>query len=272
MPFQFCTVVAVCSTKGDWIDKLKCQMRKYGEVKKTQLKQTHNDFRLLITYSTPTAAQQALTKCEYPNVTLRPWHSQQFTLRIEWERRERGPFAHLSFDSPMHCNYAYERLRCGLLLGQRIKVRPDKHSHSKLFLSGRQLCNIDSDILRNGIDFYIQEEFNFNLRMGYKKYTEQNIIETALDVYREDESDHEYLSDSEEERNIDQTQHLTLHKCLTEKLKDVIAQYVPRGTYSLKFDIPYQKAIFYRAYVTFDDPDEGYRVLYSDLKHETIGG
>ena len=268
MPFQFRTVVAVCSNEGEWIDKLKRQMTKYGEVKKTQVKQTRNDFRLLVTYSTPTAAQRALTECKYPKVTLRPWHGQQFTLSIQWERRERGPFAHLSFDSPMHCIDAYTRLRC--FLG--IKIRPDRDSQSKLFLTGRELCSIDRDNLRDRIGCCIRGDFHFNLKMGYKRYSEQNQIENALDYScdsSEDELDHD---NDREESNIHQIRPQTLHECLRRELEDVVAQYAQHGTYSLTFDIPNQQAIFYRAFVTFDDPDEGYRVLYSDLKHESIGG
>ena len=43
-----------------------------------------------------------------------------------------------------------------------------------------------------------------------------------------------------------------------------------QGTFRVNFVIPREWDIRFRAYVTFDDPDEGYKLLYSDLDQECI--
>ena len=264
LPFYFRTVVAVSSNRGEWVDRLKNQMKTYGRVEKMQQKQCNNDFRLIVTYCTSDAAQRAMSKCQYPSVSLRPWRSQQFTLKILWERRQRGSFAFLSFDSQQHCEYAHGRLT---ILTSGIKVSPDKYSpHSKLFLSGRALCNIDEDYLRNEILRCVGGHIHFHLKMGYKKYVEQNAIYLHSDESDSSSDEDKHHSRSDGESNNESNPQEYLNK----ELMDIITKHTKPGTYSMKFETPHQQAIFFKAYVTFDDPNEGYRVLNSDIKYEYI--
>ena len=266
LPFYFRTVVAVSSNKGEWLDRLKHQMQTYGKVEKMQEKQCNNDFRLIVTYCTSDAAQRAMSKCKYPSVSLRPWRSQQFTLKIQWERRQRGPFAFLSFDSQQHCDCAHGKLTNLARVG--IRVSPDKHSRSKLFLSGNTLCSIDEDNLRNKILHRVGECINFYLKMGYKKYVEQNAKWSNRDKSDSSNDEDEHRSKTEGDSNNESSP----QEYLNEELMDIITNHTKLGTYSLKFETPHQQAIFFKAYVTFDDPNEGYRVLNSDLKKVCIDG
>ena len=229
----------------------------------------------------PLLPHKAMSESKYPNVTLRPWHGQQFTLKIQWERRQRGTFAFISFDNPIHCENAHRRLG-SYIRGRVIKVASDKWSESKLFLSGRELCYIDEDNLRAHLAYCIGEDINFHLKMGYQKYVEQQIVnETEYDneeYYNESDStddklEYEHVNEEDGDyENSHQAYNIMYHDYLEKCLMELTAKYARPGTYSLKFINPKEQAIFFRAYITFDDPDEGYRVLNSELKHEDING
>ena len=252
MPYQFRTVVAVCSNEGDWVNVLKRYMNKYGEVENTQFKKCHNDFRLFVTYSTPVAAQRALSACQYPNVTLRPWHSQQFTLKIRWQRRQRGNFAFLSFDSAMHCRSAFPTVPCAIRherYGQ-INVFQDKQNDEcKLFLTGDILSIMNEDLIRTRIAEYIGDDIHFHLKMGYNKYdpcVASEYLEANAYPHFEEElgggflqlddvyTNHlEYLKEEDEADTARR-----YHKALEEDLKKTISKYAEPGAFSLKFNEP----------------------------------
>ena len=235
MPFQFRTVIAVGSKKEE--DVVKCQLRKYGNVKEMTVMRHPNELRIYITYSSNTAAQQALAEFHHPNVMLRPQNSQQFTLKLQWERRQRGQFAFLSFDSYLDCRDAFSSIHYTL---SGIKVSPERSGLDKLFLSGRELSVCNEEDLKEKIRHNCSRDIAFSLKMGYNKFSEkQDLLRAAEDTEK--------------------------------KITDLVAQYVEPGTYSVKYETPHPQAVFYRAYVTFYDPDNGYKVL-SDFKQEYIDG
>ena len=294
MPYQFRTLVAVCPNNGSWVKEIEQRMGNYGKVEKTRFKQCHKDFRLFITFSDPNAAQRAMSECQYPNVTLRPWQSQQFTVKIEWERRERGAFAHLSFDSPQHCHRAYSSLHFGLRLHSAVKFALDRHSDSKLFLTGKSLQFLSEDVLRNEIAERISADINFHLKMGRQRY-DQSAEEQYLRMSRVDydsvassdeDEEQQYRDSSDDPESADESQHSNgeneaagmevthrrYHEALKVELMAVIANYAKPGTYSMIFPDPKPYAFFFNAYLTFDNPDEGYKVLNSELSREYIDG
>ena len=293
MPYQFRTLVAVCPNNGSWVKEIERRMENYGKVEKTRFKQCHKDFRLFITFSDPNTAQRAISECQYPDVTLRPWQSQQFTVKIEWERRERGAFAHLSFDSQQHCHRAYSSLRFGLRLHSAVKFALDRHSDSKLFLTGRSLQFLSEDVLRNEIAERISADIHFHLKMGRQRY-DQSAEEQYLRMSRvhydslassDEDEEQQYSDSSDDPESADESQHSNgedeavmevthrrYHEALKVELMAVIANYAKPGTYLLKFPDPKPYAFFFNVYLTFDNPDEGYKVLNSGLIREYIDG
>ena len=279
MPFQFCTVVAVCSKESPSVDLLKSELLKYGEVKNTKVIANPKEFRLSVTYSTSNAAQRALTECNIDNVTLRPWKGQQFTLKLQWERRQRGSFAFLAFDSPLHCVEAYQCLLNNMLhCGRRITVRYDKYKQTQLFLSGDILSTCDEDDLRVAIQRYLTPNIKSYLKMGYKKWTRQEHF--YQDYSGEEESDTD--SNSEEDANNDHNSLLDEYeehtstdiykKEMEMMITAVVEKYIKAGRFAVEFIVPKQWDIFFRARVTFNHADEGYKVLHSRLKQEYIDG
>ena len=268
MPFQLRTVIAVGSDECMSLEQVKCQLKKYGEVKTVKyLTKQSKGFRLSVTYSTPAAAQRALAEGHLiPNVTLQPQNSQQFTLKLQWERRQRGPFAFLSFDNNFHCDEAYQEIQFGILYYGKIRVSLDKFNPStQLFLTGDILCTCNETDLKHRIQQIIST--NFFLKMGYEKK------ETAHDFVYERESDSDTDNNAQDSSSEPEAQESeTYRECIEEKLTDLIAKYTELGSYSVKYVIPHESAVFFRAYVAFDDPDEGYKVLYSDLNEEKIDG
>ena len=286
MPYQFRSLVAVSPNDGKWVKEIEHQIRRYGKIEKVQFKQYDKDFRLFITFNDPAAAQRAISEYQYPDVTLRPRHSQQFTVKVQWERRERGNFAFLSFDSPQHCESASHRLLCGLVDGgNKISINPDKEGRKdKLFLIGYNLHQTSEDRLRTLIATRIGENLPFHLRMGYMKYDpkverkylhKRNYAHRPV-LYYEYLEEESLSSDEEslqEEGAVDREDiRKRYHEALRDDLMTIINRYAKPGTYLVKFPEPSPFATFFHTYITFDDPEEGYRVLNSELKLERMDG
>ena len=284
MPYQFRSVIAVCSNEISE-DEVKICLENYGKVKSTKvIRRNVDEFRLSVTYSTASEAKQAMKEFESPVVHLYPHKGQQFTLRLEWQRRERAPHAFLSFDSPQHCEAAFSNL--GFVIQYRvrnrrynIKVSPDKYNkRDKLFLAGDILCYCDEQLLKETIGSYTS--INFSLKMGYRKYTGdypclrpevQKATKTQPAEYCSEDEDSEYSS--EEEDNVSTSSKDDLEqfkKSMEDHIKSIICKYSELGKFHVSLEIPREWDINFRAYVTFDDPDEGYKVMYSDLNEEYI--
>ena len=280
MPYQFRSVIAVCSNEISE-DEVKTCLENYGKVKSTKvIRRNVDEFRLSVTYSMASEAKQAIKEFESPGVHLYPHKGQQFTLRLEWQRRERGPFAFLSFDSPQHCEAAFISLRFGVRChGYPIKVLPDKyHKRDKLFLTGNILCSCDEQLLKETIGSYTST--NFSLKMGHKKYTDdypclrpevKKATKTQAAEYCSEDEDGEYSSEEEEDDVSSSTEDVEAFKqSMEDHIKSIIRKYSELGTFHVNLVTPREVDINFRAYVTFDDPDEGYKVMYSDLNKEYI--
>ena len=238
MPYHFRTVVAQGPHDGKWIEEVKCLLAKYGDMVKQNSKQFDADYRLFVTYQNPADAQRAVSECKYPEVAIRPWKTEQFTLKVEWRRRERGNFAFISFDCPMHVLVAHDRLRWGMIIfGHAVKVRLDRNGEKKLFLSGRNMQTLNENHLREKIDAMLGGTVPFRLTMGYLR------CETSDEQY----------------------------EAYEQELMDIIAEHVDPGTYSVTFPKPEPRYTHFQAYINFDSPEEGYKALNSGLNEEFIG-
>ena len=271
MPYQFRTVIAVCSNVKESPEYITSLMKDYGEVKKMKLiKRDHGEFRLSITYSNASQAQRAIKEFNSSGVHIYPHKGQQFTVRLQWERRQRGTHANLSFDSPQNCDAAFASLHFGVMhLGKRIKVAEDKYSRAKLFLTGEVLSYCDEASLKLELGDRIAT--SFQLKMGYRKYDDhfphhKSEIRKPRVPLNEDDSNDDTASEESDDETLTSEENIDEFRQNTEEyIRDIIAQYAKYGTFSVKFLVPREWDIFFTAFVTFDDPDEGYRVLSSHL-------
>ena len=280
MPHQFCKVAAVCSNEEESPDKITSCLAKYGEVNKSEvIRRQPGYLRLSITFNTSTEAQQAIKEFRSSSVQLYPHKGQQFTLRLQWQRRVRAPHAHLSFDSMQHCDAAFSNFSpYGIIFeGCRIKVSRDKYHQSKLFIAGKTLCCCDETTLKEEIGRYITS--NFSLKMGYKRYDD-------VDPYLTGDHQHPNVRPNEDNTAIQDSEHSSEGQSKASEneiegfqqriegfIRHEISQYTKNGTFQVKFILPRQWDIHFKAYVTFDDPDEGYKVWYSDMTQKcTIDG
>ena len=282
MPYHFHSVIAVCSDETESPDRIKACLEEYGEVKTIKVIRRHpGEFRLCVTYSTSSQAKRAINEFSSPNLHLYPLKGQQFTIRLQWERRERGPHALVSFDSPQHRHTAHVKLgSCITYLGSRINISCDKYSQNKLFMSGDILCHITEDQLYEVIGINVSS--NFSLKMGYRRYSDNYPYlrcsrTQPRNVQSAEGNQEDSESTSEEDDNVSSTSGSEgelekFQQYIEENIRRMINNYMEHGTFRVKFLIPRERDVCFKAYVTFDDPDEGYKVLYSDLKNETILG
>ncbi|CAI8019397.1 ATP-dependent RNA helicase DEAH12, chloroplastic, partial [Geodia barretti] len=287
MPYQFRSVIVVSNSESESPEKITSCLQKYGKVKTTKMMRNDaNGLRLCVTYSTASEAKRAIKEFDSPTVRLYPQKGQQFTLRLEWERRERATHASLSFDSPQHCNTALMELGFSIAyMGFKIKILLDKYSHNKLFMSSQILCLCEEQSLIEEIRRRVSP--NFSLKMGYKKYDNEYPYlqphgrknrrphaQNAYVLHSEDGSEaDDSESSSEEDETVNRITEGELKRfkeSMEAYIKAIIRVYVEQGTFRVNFVIPREWDIRFRAYVTFDDPDEGYKLLYSDLDQECI--
>ena len=106
MPHQFRTVLAQGSHSGEWVTEVKRLLQSFGNVKNESFKQERGHYHLFITYETPEEAQRAVVNCRYPDVVVLPSKAILFTLKVQWQRRERSNFANIFLDSPDHVQIA----------------------------------------------------------------------------------------------------------------------------------------------------------------------
>ena len=250
MPYQFCGVIAVCCDENESPGEIKRLLEVYGEVRSAEVLNLHEEVRLLVTYSTVDQAKRAVREFTSKKVFLYPHNCQQFTLLLEWERRKRANRATLLFDSPQHRAHAFSILCSGITFqGSRIKVYNNKFDDKQLFMSGSILCTCEENILKETINQFAVG--NFQLKMGYMKCDDKfNSTNKEGDVNRAADG----IRDMES------------------NVRDIVGKYARQGSFKVTFITPKPSHISFRAYVTFDDPDEGCRVLNSNLSQECISG
>ena len=265
MPNQFRSLTAVCCDKRQSLDDVEVLLQKYGEV--CAVKKHPENAQFSITYSSTESAQKALNEFSFPNVELYPYNCQQFTLQLQWERRERAAFAFLLFENHEDCQSV---LQYGMISYQlnRIKISKDKYGNpSKLFLTGNVLSLCDEDNLRDVICNKVGENIQFSLKMGYKKFETKQLLSECEEYLSDDTDD----SDSHErDMNYDlRSEELRIQSIIKEKIEN---KYAKEGTYTVKFIHPMQWHIYFTAYVKFYESEMGYKVLHSDWNGECIDG
>lgn len=243
MPNQYRTLCAISPQCGQWVEGIEPELRKYGEIESIKPKQCRKDYRLIITYSDPVSASTAVSECKYPNVVLKSsQQTKQFTIRIQWQRRERKNSAFLNFESPEDCQNAIVALGKNINAnGYRIFVNPDKQNPCAIFLSGTRncLCTMNDNVLRDSIVSVLGNEVKFKVKMVFVKAFEET-----------DES----------------------YQLQKRSLEDILAKYLGPETHQLSFNKPNPSTVLYQAFVNFSNPEEGERVLNSGLSGETIHG
>ena len=262
MPNQFRSLTAVCCDKRQSLDDVEVLLQKYGEV--CAVKKHPENAQFSITYSSTESAQKALNEFSFPNVELYPYNCQQFTLQLQWERRERAAFAFLLFENHEDCQSV---LQYGMISYQlnRIKISKDKYGNpSKLFLTGNVLSLCDEDNLRDVICNKVGENIQFSLKMGYKKFETKQLLSECEEYLSDDSDSHE------RDMNYDlRSEELRIQSIIKEKIEN---KYAKEGTYTVKFIHPMQWHIYFTAYVTFYESEMGYKVLHSDWNGECIDG
>ena len=246
MPHQFRTVLAQGSHSGEWVTEVKRLLQSFGNVKNESFKQERGHYHLFITYETPEEAQRAVVNCRYPDVVVLPSKAILFTLKVQWQRRERSNFANIFLDSPDHVQIA---LRCICLIKKNfllddplvsLTFMEDKYYESQIFIISKSgiLKHINETHLCDRIAAVLDGTgIQFRLKMGYMK------CETTGEEY----------------------------EGYKEELTHIISQYANLGEYSINFPEPKQFSINFEAYIKFVNPDIGYKVLNSELTRETIG-
>ena len=261
LPFEFRTVIAVCS-KHFSVDHLKSELQKYGEVEQIAVVTPPK-----VTYACYTAAQRALTEFKHPHIKLLPKHCQQFVLKLQWERRQRGGYASLFFDSRKDCEDAYGYLCYTICKTSKIKVSYDKYNQSNLYLSGAELRTCDEDEFRAKINDCFSRNIVFRLKMGYKKFSGVQEVKSSIEMSTKDECSN---NDGD---GVDSESKKSVAEEYTEKIiTNLLDKYSRPGTYFVNYGSPTEQAVVYKAYVTFFDPDEGRKVLDSDISREHIDG
>lgn len=243
MPNQYRTVFAISPQYGEWVEGIEPELRKYGEIESIKPKQCRKDYRLIVTYSDPVIAGRAVSECKYPNVVLQSsQQTKKFTIRIQWQRRQRKNSAFLNFESPEDCHNAIVALGKNIYAnGYRIYVNPDKQNPCAIFLSGTRncLCTMDENVLRDSIVSVLGNEVKFKLKMVFVKAFEET-----------DES----------------------YQLQKRSLEDILTKYSGPEAHQLSFHKPNSSTVLYQAFLNFSNPEEGERVLNSGLSRETIHG
>ena len=248
MPYQFRTVLVQGPHSGKWVTEVKYILKSFGTVQNESFEQEHGHYRLFITYETPEQAQRAVVNCRYPDVVVLPSKAVQFTLKVQWQRRERNNFVNICLDSPHHVEIALRYLSSynnifvldePLDLDELI-IRPDRFNPKQIFITSRGgiLRHIDEAHLRERIAAMLDgSNIQFRLMMGHRKrYSSSRECES----YKQD-------------------------------LAHIISQYANLGEFFIHFPEPKETSINFEAYVKFVNPDIGYKVLNSELTCETIG-
>ena len=248
MPYQYRTVIVKGPVEGNWEEQMTQDLKQHGYIQQ-QTKRTFNkESRLYVTFSNPDVAEKVVTSFQTSGIIIEPQlfrkHGgesiSQFTLKIEWCRRERKPFAFIKFSREEDLTIATSVLMQGLYIGGApVRCRPSRDGSPQLFLPKVSLGVSEEDI-KNAvmINIPLLSTEDFKITLGFEKS-----FETTPEQ----------------------------HQAISQQLDDLIAKHATKGQYNLNLLSPERAHIVYRAFVSFQNPDEGQATL-SGLQSEEIGG
>ena len=249
MPHEYRTVIVKGPVEGSWEEQIIQDMKPHGCIQKHNKKIFTKESRLYVTFSDPGVAKKVITSVQTQSgVVIEPQlfykHEgeslSQFTLKIEWCRRERQPFAFITFSREEDLTIATSVLIQGLYIrGSLVKCRPSRDGSPQLFLPKVSLTVSEEDI-KNAVNInipYISTE-DLKITLGLQKSFETTPKQ---------------------------------HQALNQQLDTLIATYATKGRYHLNLLSPERAHHVYRAFVTFQNPEEGQATL-NGLQSAEIGG
>ena len=251
MPYQYIKVVVKGPENTEWTSGVLESLLQCGDIERHNVKVfgKPRECRLFVTFYDPGIAQQAVATLETPEgVTIKPQlpitggeMGGMFRLNLEWCRRERLNYAFLTFNHEEDFEIARSILvGCKLCVNACwVKVRPPKDENSmKLFVSYAGL-HVDEEDLAAAVKSYLfDHDIKFKVQCGYERQFETT------------------------EEQVD---------AMKKQLESLIEVSATKGHYHLNFSKPEPYYKTFRAYVTFDNPNEGEKTL-SGLLWQSIGG
>ena len=242
MPHQYRGIIVKGPENTDWTSGVLESLLQCGDIERHNIKVfgKPRECRLFVTFYDPGVAQQAAVTLETPEgVTIKlqlPITGGEmgargmFHLNLEWCRRKRRNYAFLTFSREEDFKIA----RCQLIgtkalfvNGCQVKVPPPKDENSmKLYVSNVGLYADEEDIaaaIKLHQTMFVHD-FKFKVQCGYERQFETT--EEQVEAMRK-------------------------------QLESLIEVSATKGHYHLNFSKPEPYYKTFKAYVTFDNPNEG---------------
>ena len=247
MPYHYRIVMIKGPPDEDWLEMMLTSLSQHGEIEKKVSKLRKWDCLLFVTFRNPVDAVDAVTSLEVPEgITIEPYlqHSSggtgaNFTLRINWCRRERQNFAFVDFncleDLEIAKRYLFrnELKVSGSLVMFSPSKKPDK---MQLYVEdvGQQ---VTEEALKAAVEARVPG-VTVTAHLGFQKSFETT--PEQLDA-------------------------------LKKQLVNLIEKHATRGKYNLEVIPPMNSFKTFQAVVSFHDPEEGQKTL-EGLQLQEIGG
>ena len=247
MPYHYRTVMINGPPNEDWLEVMLTSLSQHGEIEKKVTKLRKWDCLLFVTFRNPVGAVNAVRTLEAPkDITIEPYlqygsgdTAANFTLRIEWCRRERQNFAFIDFNCEEDLEIAKEHLFQNDLevSGSLVKFSPsNKAEKLQLFV-----MNVDQQVTEEALKAAVEEcipGVTVTAHLGFEKSFETTPEQLAA---------------------------------MKKQLKRLIEKHATRGKYNLEIHPPMNYFKTYRAVVSFQNPEEGQKTLRG-LRHRRITG
>ena len=253
MPYHYRKVVVKGPPDASWKEDLLQSLSQHGEIEREESKVfKKQECRLFVTFRNPDDAVQAVTTLQAPEgITIAPQLQQQsgeagsqFTLKIEWVRRQRRPFAFIDFSCPEDLQIARTYLGLHhqnsyplLVSGSLVRFRPSKEENKLQLYVGNVGQQVTEEALKSAVEHAVPG-VEVEVHIGFEKSFETTAEQ--LDAMKK-------------------------------QLGDLIGKYSKPGNCNVDLKPPRNSFVTFRTFVRFKDPSEGQQALRG-LKYEEIGG
>ena len=246
MPYHFRTVIVRGPLDETWVEDAVTTLTRFGELQ-IEKKVFANEIRMYVTYKNPTDAANAakIDGTELPEnvsieIRLVSQESKFFRLQIDWTRRERRDFAFINFNDEVDRNIAYARLRGQVSVGGSYvkfgEARNSKPGSCQLFVA-KVSQSITEDQLKHVVETVLLDG-NVEVKFGLQK----PFTTTREQIY-----------------------------ALNQQLQRLVSQYATPNHYKVSVLQPEDHHITFRAFVDFNNPDEGQRAMNGLVQEELSG-
>ena len=245
MPYQHRGVVVKGPDNAEWTDAVLESLLQFGDIERHTTKVFDRECRLFVTFYDPDVAQRAAATLEAPeNVTIQPLlptkgreMEEKFRLKLEWCRRARLNYALLIFSNEEDLEIAKGMLvdRELYMNGSRVHICPPNNDKLQLFV-GKVPLQAKEEDLKAAVEPHLIG-IEVTVHLGYEKSFKTT--EEQLDAIKR-------------------------------KLVSLIEWSATKGHYQLSLSMPEPYYRTFRAYVTFDDPNQGEKTL-NDLTWRSNG-